>query len=400
MRKILISANCLHTEGGIGGCLYQMILNMYKISNDFELTLLLFDPTSVAYIENLPVKVVLPKKKYDINISTTKLIKNILLLKLPFSLLIHRFLYKFAFRIPLINDQAFSYNPLNDKYDIAISYGTIPSYLASYVAYNVNATQKIAWAHISVDQNHSRKYGSKSILRIKDLKNYSSTLKHFNKIYAVSEGVKRSLLSEIDIGLNVDVFYNFVSKHNIIHKSFEQIDIDKENGCFYLLTVGRLSKEKGIVLLLETAKMIKKAGMKFKWFLLGSVDEPDFIKRYINKHNLSSNIIMMGVVKNPYPYFKMCDLYVHCSYVEGYCTATNEARIMCKPIVSTEVSGADEQIHNMENGIIVHHNSKEISNAILFLIKNPIQIEYFSKYDMSIDFNNDKSTVELRKMLN
>ena len=61
---------------------------------------------------------------------------------------------------------------------------------------------------------------------------------------------------------------------------------------------------------------------------------------------------IIGVKSNPYPYFKCCDIYVQTSRHEGYATTVSEAKVFCKPIITTDVSGAKEQIRTGENGFI------------------------------------------------
>lgn len=62
--------------------------------------------------------------------------------------------------------------------------------------------------------------------------------------------------------------------------------------------------------------------------------------------------------KNPYGYLKNCDIYVQTSRFEGYCTTTNEAKDLRKPVITTNVSGANEQFENNKSGLIVNIDTK------------------------------------------
>lgn len=68
-----------------------------------------------------------------------------------------------------------------------------------------------------------------------------------------------------------------------------------------------------------------------------------------------------------------CDLYVQPSYYEAYCTTTNEARILSKIVVATDVGGMREQIINGETGFIVDINVESIYEKIKELIDNPVE---------------------------
>ena len=51
---------------------------------------------------------------------------------------------------------------------------------------------------------------------------------------------------------------------------------------------------------------------------------------------------------------KQCDIYVQPSRHEGYCITLAEARCFNNPIVSTNFTGANEQILHEHNGLIVN----------------------------------------------
>lgn len=67
---------------------------------------------------------------------------------------------------------------------------------------------------------------------------------------------------------------------------------------------------------------------------------------------------------NPYPYFKYCDIYVQCSRHEGYVTTVTEAKLFNKPIITTDVSGAREQIIDKKNGRVVAIKVESVFEAL------------------------------------
>lgn len=84
-----------------------------------------------------------------------------------------------------------------------------------------------------------------------------------------------------------------------------------------------------------------------------------------------ADFIFLGIKENPYVYMKQCDIYVQPSRFEGYCTTTNEARILGCPIVMTDVSGAEEQLENGKTGIIVEKESNAVYDAVKHFIEYP-----------------------------
>ena len=87
-------------------------------------------------------------------------------------------------------------------------------------------------------------------------------------------------------------------------------------------------------------------------------------------NNLS---IIQGVGPDEAPkYFAACDIFVMSSVYEGKARALVEAACAAKPIVTTEVSGADEVVVDGESGFIVPiRDSAALSDRILSLLRNP-----------------------------
>ena len=65
---------------------------------------------------------------------------------------------------------------------------------------------------------------------------------------------------------------------------------------------------------------------------------------------------------------KQCDLYVQPSRHEGYCITLSEAKCFNKPIVSTNFTGAREQLINKEREKITNFNQHEMEKVILYLL--------------------------------
>ncbi|WP_285946070.1 glycosyltransferase, partial [Thomasclavelia cocleata] len=126
------------------------------------------------------------------------------------------------------------------------------------------------------------------------------------------------------------------------------------------------------------------------WYFVGEGSQRNYLEGCILENDLQNNVILLGLKTNPYPYIKNCDIYVQPSRYEGYCTTTNEARVLAKPIITTNVFGADEQFINQLNGIIVDFSEKEITNAIIDLIIDNEKRTLFVNELKKIDFNYDK----------
>jgi glycosyltransferase involved in cell wall biosynthesis len=66
------------------------------------------------------------------------------------------------------------------------------------------------------------------------------------------------------------------------------------------------------------------------------------------------------------------DIFLLPSRTEAFPYVILEAGMAGLPIIATNVGGIPEVIHDMQNGILVHpRNSKEIAEAILYLLDHP-----------------------------
>ena len=69
---------------------------------------------------------------------------------------------------------------------------------------------------------------------------------------------------------------------------------------------------------------------------------------------MENNICLLGAKENPYPYINACSIYVQTSTSEGWCLTTQEARILHKPCVVTDIPVMHEQFIDGVNGIIAN----------------------------------------------
>lgn len=300
----------------------------------------------------------IPWRKYFLD--WRKLIKKIIIL------------YKLNCRnIPFIEQCFLStamYKSVDREYDIAISYhapNTVPVF---YTIDKIKAKKKILWLHGGLKANS----GTTDIAR--------RYYKKYDKIFAVSEFIKQEFITVVpEKETAIDVFYNFFYPKEIIDKSIEgKTYVDDYNG-FRILSIGRLSKEKGYDTAVSVCERLVRDGFKFKWYICGDGEEKERIESQIYKKGLEDYMILLGNQRNPYGYLKDCDLYVQTSIYEGYCTTTNEAKVLKKPVITTDVSGAREQFVNNITGWIVDINEEAIYQKIKEVLNNKEMCRFIVK---------------------
>lgn len=279
-------------------------------------------------------------------------------------------------------------NPMQEEYDIAIAFTSIISYLTYFVKYKIRASIKIGWIHFDVSKLSM------------DRKTTLALHKKLDKVYVVSKEAYENFISMFPkLKEKCEVKYNIVSKKYINQMAKEQISDSKfdynYNG-IKIITLGRLSKEKGQDIIPEIALQLKEYGIDFKWYLIGDGNLRQKLEEEIAKKSLTENVILLGTKTNPYPYLIKSNIYVQTSVHEGFCISLAEARTLHLPIVSTEFVGAKEQIVNGKTGSIVSRNVKEFYEELLELIlcgnkreqyRHNLEIEDLKKNEENRNFN-------------
>lgn len=236
----------------------------------------------------------------------------------------------------------------NADYDVAVAY--IQGYTAKFVADYILAKKKVMLFHSSFDENH-------------DL--HQKIMEKYQNIVGVNESVGAVLKSAYPEEVEkIKALDNYVEPKLIREKATEE-GLHRETDKLYLCTCGRLAKEKGFDLAIEAAKILKEKGVLFHWWFVGDGGERSFLEEKIADTSLESRIEITGMQHNPYVFIQACDIYVQPSYEESYGLTIAEAKILCKPIVSTATIGGNLQIKHKENGILTGVSGEEIADGIL-----------------------------------
>jgi len=247
----------------------------------------------------------------------------------------------------------------DESYDNAIAYAGIHNFIAYYTLNYIQAEKRFLWIHFDVT-----KIGFDT-----QFANYFYD--KFQKIICVSQVVKTNLNRSltIDITSKLEVVHNILDLEEIEIKS-KQKDIHWNPDIVQILTVGRLSAEKGHADFLPVILKLKQKKLKFKWWIIGDGKERSKIDRLIQELNLSDNVEVLGKKENPFPYYKACDVYLQPSKYEGHCVSIIEAKYFNKPIVSNNFAGITDEIENEYNGLICEMNFDSQYKALEKVIKN------------------------------
>ncbi|MEW4225660.1 glycosyltransferase [Rossellomorea marisflavi] len=379
---------------GVGGAEKSLIELIKNIDfNKYQIDLILFNTDGILtkeIDEHVQIHTLTEIEKLIFLNSKKSLFK--LLEKKKFFLAIKKIFVSTLYKLSneRINDAAISwlffrrnFKKNNNKYDVVISY--LQGKGAYYTVDKMDAPIKILWVHT----DYSRYYkGSKLDL---------TYVSKFNKIITVSQKAKNDIEKYFpEKSSHIHVITNIIDENSIIQRAEENNNYFYDKNKVYIVSVGRLHYAKGFDMVIPAIKKLINEGFNIKWFIVGEGKEREKLKKIIENYDLSENCIMVGNQTNPYAFMKKSDVYLQSSRYEGYCITLAEAKILCKPIITTNFYGADEQISHNENGLITDCNSESIYKSLKLLLKNENLIKKFESNLKENSYTNKKkeSSVE------
>lgn len=265
----------------------------------------------------------------------------------------------------LTNNWAFFYRfvlantPVIGSYDVAVAYAGPSDFISYLIVKKVQAKKKIQWIHFDVTKVLSNaNFGNK----------YYS---YFDIIACVSDSAKSVFdgyfpkFSDYTI-----VFENIVSSSKLKDLADAGATFEDDFTGLRLLTLGRISSEKGQFMIPDIVEVLLPKRISFRWYCIGDGREFLALQEEINKRELHEYIVLLGAKLNPYGFLRDSDIYVQTSLHEGYGITMKEAKCFFKPCVVTNVVSAKDFFSNGENAIVTDINPQSIAEGVLKLIEN------------------------------
>lgn len=256
---------------------------------------------------------------------------------------------------------------LDKEYDVAVGY--LGGESTDYILDKVKAKKKIHWVH-----NDYRKLGMS--------KKYDMAV--FNKVDAVvtiSEECLKILNEEFPQYTEKCFCIANITSSKVVRQRAELFYPEEYQGVAnILLSVGRLSVQKGFDMAISAARIMKENGTRFKWFIIGSGELQGKLEEQIHRDGVEDVVCLLGARENPYPYIKNCDVFVQPSRFEGKSVVLDEAKILAKPIVATAYPTVRDQIENGREGIVAEMNPEGIANTLESVLMDKVKLEAVKRY--------------------
>ena len=367
MKKVL----CIVRDMRLGGVPKSLLsfLQCFTISEyaeQYEFHLLVLDPRG-ELLSQVPQKIKIIQPSKLLRWMSSRMNKN--LFKEFWSVcgfcgelrwLVQKTLHIFPKQLNIAQKVWFCWRDLipehDEAYDIVVSYQDGESNY--YAMDKVVAEKKILWLH-----SDYQKQGYDPAF---DQRYYEAC----DAVITVSESCRNCFLRTFpQLEEKTYILENITSADHILQRGNETMELEfGQNTSTKILSVGRLNHQKGFDIAIDAAKLLCDAEMDFLWLVVGEGSERENLQQQIDINGVSDCFKLVGAKDNPYTYIKACDLLVQPSRVEGKSIVLDEAKIFCKPIVSTNYSTVNASIEHGRSGWIVDMTPRSLCEGILHVM--------------------------------
>ena len=281
-----------------------------------------------------------------------------------------------------------------NKYDVIIDYS---SNLLKYNNFDIKVPV-FAWIHFSLT------FGEK--LSADKIEKYKKQYKKYDKILAICDTMRNEFVEILGMDKNkVELVYNPIDLE-AIRKKAENIDKKYENYLKqdYFLQVSRLTEQKQPEHLVNIYYKLKQRGIKEKLYFIGNGEKVELIKQKIKEYKLQNDVILLGQIENPYPFFKNAKLFVHTGKYEGLPTVLLESLALGTPVVAYDCPTGPKDIlgQNSEYGKLIPLNDKDtFVEKVYELMNKNEKYENYRKLSLvrANDFSMESNKAKLKELI-
>ena len=272
------------------------------------------------------------------------------------------------------------------QYDAAIAF--MEGQPIYYCADNVSAKRKIGFIHgdytaMGLDRTFDEPYFAK-----------------MDAVCTVSESCKDALVKTFpQFAEKFHVQYNILSPKFLRKMAEEPTSVSDHYQGMRVLTIARLSQQKGLDIALPAVSQLRKKGMNFRWYIIGIGPEKEALQAQIQELGIQNDAVFLGEQGNPYPFVKISDVYMQPSRFEGKSIAVDEAMALCKPILLTDFSTARDQITDGKTGLIVPMTSEGVADGLERLLTNAALRNRLENELAAHDYSNEDEIFKLYALI-
>ena len=194
-----------------------------------------------------------------------------------------------------------------------------------------------------------------------------------DKLVCVSNGVGEGFKQVVGIkDLLIKTIYNPVVESSLYKQANEDIE-DNYKRIEYLITIGRLNKQKNQKNLLQAFQLVLQKNPNLHLLILGAGPKEFELKDICNGLAIRENVHFLGFQPNPFKYLARAKLFVLSSDYEGLGNVIIEALALGINVVSTDCpSGPREILNNEKYGWLSEmKNPDDLAAKINWALEHP-----------------------------
>ncbi|MCF0116160.1 MAG: glycosyltransferase [Erysipelotrichaceae bacterium] len=198
-------------------------------------------------------------------------------------------------------------------------------------------------------------------------------LKAYMDVFGVSKGL---------------ALHNLMDVNKVVNALDGELHL-RDDDDLKIIDVARFHPQKSIDRLIKAHKYVLDKGIHHTLYLVGGGEEEEMLRELVKELNVEESVVFLGFQKNPYRDIKECDLFVLSSLYEGFATIINESLIAGTPVLTTNVSGTDEQITQKEYGWIVENTQEALNEGLYEALSHPEVLQQMKESLKGYHYDNE-----------
>ena len=243
-----------------------------------------------------------------------------------------------------------------EKPDVLVTHHEAPQFkvIISWLSVFCPSIRTLAYVHANAADIAKNGNGIKSFI---NKKIHEIGFKNANKIIAVSEFVKQSVINEFSISPEkIEVIYNGVdiSKFQSENKS--------HNGS-HIVFVGRLVEVKGVQIIIDALKMIQQ---EYYFDIVGDGEYRGYLEKQMIESGLQDRITFLGARGDVGHFLENAGIFIHVPLCEeGFGITVVEAMASGLTCICSKSGGIPELIEDGVTGYLIEKDSATQLRKIL-----------------------------------
>lgn len=273
----------------------------------------------------------------------------------------------------------------DSQFDYAIDYSGYAMFWSNLILAS-GAKKKYILLHSDIKSDMERTVKGKRP-HYQNLKGVISLYPYFDKLVSVSEATKK--LNQTNFGGLKLKNRHIASRNTINIKKINQLvdddsDLFEKNGTpvlptltehgmeaiefsqddFKIVSVGRLSPEKGFDLLIKAVAELAPKYPQLKLYILGDGPLKGTLKSLVEQLGIQNHVYFLGQRRNPFFIVKRADVFALTSHYEGQSMVILEALTVGTNVLASDIIANRYVLEDEKYGMLVEKNEVDIAKGL------------------------------------